>query len=203
MKAILILLVLFTMRYTVSAQQSPNYIRVHMESINSLTSNKFKVDVTKHNETIKITYSLCDSTSFKTLRKNPRYVMLMNSIGTNISPDSATKMQLELRLLWEQQTYYSTDSLLLNPATDTAYASLLYRLNAASTDSLENPSRVVMDGVHFKFQIQNAAAIRTLYADTPRPASHPLLYTFIHETLEVYRRKKANTFLNTGRTNNY
>ncbi|MDN3549962.1 hypothetical protein [Mucilaginibacter aquaedulcis] len=199
MKTLLFLPFFLTMYYTSGAQQTDNDISVHIESVGSgFPRNKSKIDVIKHNETIKITYSSLDSIGFKTLGKNPRYVRLINNfmpqLKQNTSQDSLKKTVRELDTLTGTQEYYSTNSISLNSTTDTAYTSLLYKLNATSTDSLENKaanhSRIIMDGVHIKFKIQNGDSTRIVNAHSPTSQSNPLLYAFMEETSRIYRQKK-------------
>jgi hypothetical protein len=199
MKTLLFLPFFLTMYYTSGAQQPNNDISVHIESVPSgAPSSKSKIDVVKHNETIKITYSSLDSINYKTLRKNPRYVSLMNNFmppfKQNIPQDSLNKIVRELDTLTAAQEYYKTNSILLNSTIDTAYTSLLYKLNATSTDSLENKaanqSRLVLDGVYIKFKIQNGNSTRIANAHSPTSQSNPLLYAFMQETSRIYRQKK-------------
>src|ERR1700754_1562481 len=157
MKTLIFLSFLLTMYYTSSAQQSNNNITVAINSNAALTGNQFKIEIIKRNNIIKITYYLLDSISYKTLRKNSRYVSLMNNFlpqsGHNTNPDSLKKINRELETLTEAQKHYSKDSILLHPVVDTAYASLLYKLSVTNKDTLENEianrSRIVFDGVRF------------------------------------------------------
>jgi hypothetical protein len=207
-----ILLIIFScLSVSLSAQTVNNDLKIDIRASGSFEGTNLLISIHRHTDSIKIIYKLRDSVNYKGLFKNKRYNDLKKfstwplNVRTRI--DSIQKINLELYNLSQQYTYYSKDSLLISIHSDTIYTKLLDEVSTTGSDSLENKKinkdRAVLDGTYFIFNIKIGNTERNVHAHSPDQISHPILYQLLHQTLEIYRRTKVNSFLSRGRTDYY
>ncbi len=71
-----------------------------------------------------------------------------------------------------------------------AYSQLVDQIFAASSESLEK-NRIVLDGISMVLTLKNDKSARKIYAHSPDKVSHPLIYAFVSETMNLYRQKNG------------
>jgi hypothetical protein len=201
--------VLFLYRHT-NTQPDNTYFKINITANGSGIPNLMQISICKNAGTIKTVYKLKDSINNKELRENRRYAVLheeLPKVLNKANRDSILKILRQLDSITNKYTIYDTDSLTLNANNNTSYSKLLNMVSVTGDVSLENnvynKGRIVLDGTMFEFKIQTGHATRTVYAHSPDPKSNPILYKLLSQTLEIYRKTKANNFLSLSRTGGY
>jgi hypothetical protein len=199
----------FLNRYS-NAQPDNNYLKINITANGSGIPNLMQTNICKNAGIIKIVYKLKDSINNKELQENSRYAVLQEKLPKVLNKanrDSILKIARELDSITDKYTSYDTDSLTLNANNNIRYSKLLHTVGVTGNTSLEynvyNKNRIVLDGIMFEFKIQAGHVTRTVYARSPDPKSNPILYKLLSQTLEIYRKTKANNFLSRSRTGGY
>ena len=209
---ILLLLFPFMLAQGLCAQTSQHSYAIAIQAKSSATNSAFTIAIDKADDRIKIVYTLKDSVSQEELYKDERYKALLLKADTLFSQQERDKAELlkvtdALDALTKQYTHYRKDSLVFNSRKNAAYTKLLNEVYLSTPEELENKEanrrRIVLDGTMFQFILTSNAGSRVVYAHSPSSDSHPLLSRLIDTTLEVYRQKTGNTFLDKEKTAGY
>ena len=192
------------------AQKLP-LIQIDITATNAFKGTYLFISICSYEDVTKIVYKVKDSLDNKGLKSDTQYMTLekyrKEVIDTERNVDPALKLMQKFAEISKKHTHYSMDSVLVSTKSTPLYTKLLNKVANISTDSLENSKanidRVVLDGTHFDFHIKRLNQQRVVRAHSPTQKSHPILYDLLHQTMELYRNKKNNTFLTKARTDGY
>ncbi len=103
---------------------------------------------------------------------------------------------------------FSEDSIRFSNKKISAYINLFKEILRTPSDSFEvkppvGTTRIVLHGTSVSFRIREKDKFRAIFAYHPSSTSHPLLYRFLKETIDMYRENKKNDFLNRLRKAGY
>jgi hypothetical protein len=206
-----LLLISFLFYQCLYSQANNKDLSITISAKTSVTGGEYLVHIYRQHEHIKIVYLMRDSIDYLSLQKDKNYkeywdtlLRLFNNLKENKNRFNFYFERVDSII--KQFTYYKRDSILVKAKSNVSYSNLLDEILHTPTEVPENraanKNRFVMDGTHFKFDIQSKES-RSIHVHSPRPNSHPLLYQFISETLGMYRRSATNTFLDKKYTSGY
>ncbi len=177
-------------------------VRIKIYRIGSSNSYGPIIDIYKTDNTIKIVYSVFERVIKDSLAEEDFLNKLM--VFMKLKKYDITDSIIEK--YHEKYYVYNRDSLFLNKKTDADYFKLVDKFYSTTDEALENKNiyqsqvkyrtDIAIDGVTFFFKIISRAGIREVSAHSPISTSHPLLYELLTNTLNTYRNKKHNIFLN-------
>ena len=170
----------------------------------------FLINIYRSGQDIKIIYKLNDSVSSlinsDTIIENYRKIIRDTANHPNkngIVKNAVTKIEE----LSEPYTFYSVDSIAFSINDKREFSSLLDSIFNYPKERLEkriiNKNRITLDGMKFRFIINNSYAQKVIYIHNPDATSSPMLWQLVHESLDLYRNAKKNSFLNVKRTYGY
>lgn len=164
------------------------------------------VIIVKNGSIIKVIYSVLDH-----IQRNAKAEAQMRAdLAALMQKRNTTKIEPAVDILMEkykEKNYiYKKDSITLDAKTNANYFALVDKVFAADNKTLDNgmtrTNTIMVDGMTFNFKIITSTGVRTLAAWAPNATTHPLLYSLIHGSYDVYHAKKHNNFL-TGKTIGY
>jgi hypothetical protein len=196
--------------YNSFAQKAPR-VEITITATNAFRGTYLFISIYGYEDVTKIVYKVKDSLDNKELESDTQYTALQKYrkgvIDTEKSNDPALTLMKRFAEISERHTHYTKDSILFNTQANTSYIKLLNKVINTNTSALESVSskntRIILDGTHFVFIIKALNQNRRVFADSPTQKSYPILYALLHQTIELYRNKKNNTFLTTARTGGY
>jgi hypothetical protein len=190
--------------------QPINLPYISIRARTSVSGGEFSIDIHFKEDTLKIIYKLKDRTIGEMEKdvEGIRYRDMYRSIK-NLNPRNDTIIYLIHKLDSINQVYtsYRIDSIELINTENISYFNLINQVLNSSIAILENKpyneSRGVLDGTLIVFTVVSNGVAKTAYANSPSPASHPLLYSLLNQTLNLHRERHKNSFLTVKATNGY
>jgi len=178
-------------------------------TIRTFNQRNFIINIHQSDNSIKIVYSLYDSTESIKEHADTAFQRFVKMFMT---PDGPGKLKNDvlfdkLIVIEDRYTIYDRDSIILNANVDTAYFHLFNKV--INTNEFEvkekdgNGIRVYLDGTEFTYKIKTETGIRKVSAHSPTEATFPLLYALLNRSLNIYREKKSDVFLDKKRTRGY
>lgn len=192
------------------AQKLP-LIQIDITATNAFKGTYLFMSIYNFGDSTKIVYKTKDSLDNKGLKSDTQYMALQGFSGKFLeaqkNEDSVLKIMRKFVEISQRHTYYSKDSIFFNNHDNASYTKLLNKVINTNTSTLESlPSKntnIILDGTHFVFVIKAPNQNRRVFADSPTQKSYPILYDLLHQTTELYRKRKNNTFLTTAKTDGY
>lgn len=192
------------------AQKAADTFTIDIDARGSGSMSRFVVNIERSPDLVKIVYAVRDSLSNEGLKENKDYTTLLHQfVAANDANERDTALIQSIMHQFDsiEIASYSKDSLAFKPSKSAHYTKLINKIYSATTEQLENieanRKRIVLDGTLFKIKIQSSSGSRIIYAHSPEEMSHPLLAELITETLDLYRGKNQNAFLDKRKTNGY
>lgn len=206
-----LLLLLMCYSKVLYSQSNAEHISIVMGGSSAFKGALFTVRIDASRDSIKVVYKLNRSVDYKAVSNDSVYKKWLKytiaPLNVTASQDTVMKALAKCAGVIGKYTSYDKDSLLLDAKTNIAYATLLNRIVATPSDTLENvanhPPRIVHDGTHYGFTIFDGKTSRNLWATSPTQKTFPILYELLDETMEVYRDNKHNTFLDKTKTGGF
>lgn len=163
------------------------------------------VESTPNND-LQIKYMLKDSVS-KSINNDEFYKSTIERfLNANLKFEDQVTLMEKMDSISQRHTYYTTDSITVNPGKDAEYLQLFNTFLSSSAESTEQDKksvRIVLDGLPMVFTLSEGNLSRKVYATSPSQDSNPLMYKFISETMKLYRENKPEGILSKGRTRGY
>ena len=168
---------------------------------------QFFVDVKRDQNSIFIQYRIRVKENDEEREKDTNTIKVRQDFLKikNISPknDSLLKVLDALDSLYLAYTTYRIDTLKLVRDSFPEFNCIIDNIFKTSTDSLQNSGQIYLDGTSFTFKLKNLGKVRTVYANSVSKTNHPLLAEFVAATMELYRTRKNNIFLDRRSTAGY
>ena len=173
-------------------------------------SEVFLINIYRSGQDIKIIYKLNDSVSSlinsDTIIEN--YRKIIRDTANHPNKNGVVKNAVaKIEELSEPYTFYSVDSIAFSINEKIEFSSLLDSIFNCPKEGLEkrtiNKNRIALDGMKFRFIINNSHEQKVIYIHNPDATSSPMLWQLVHESLDVYRNTKRNNFLTVKRTYGY
>ena len=187
--------------------QSPAYY-MHIDALTSVAGKDFQIAITRTPRFVRLRYARRDSVRTRQFKTDfPEFF----HTGAPLPDPTAERERLRFfsRVL-DRYTVFTQDSIQLSVGKHPAFVQLLDSVYTASDETLEqkqrNQRRYVLDGTLvtlLRATRKGAEAPQELGVRHPQPATHPLLYRLLHETLQVYRRNHQESFLTLEATSGY
>lgn len=192
-----------------NGQRLPRRYAIQIRAQNGVNGSDFRIYITRTPRVISLRYGRLDSIQTAQLHADPRYAAYVAAVLPGSHSAAAHLAALtRFSALVEQYKVYRWNSLRLGPTPARPFRHLLDSLYATSAAQLErraeNRNRYVLDGTSVSVRVTtDAQLIKALSVYAPRPASHPLLYRLLHESLQLYRQAHPTSFLDLRYTRGY
>lgn len=199
-----LLLALLLLTATCFAQPSEKH-RIHLTVSQGFGSEIFNILISQTSEDTKIVYSKLDSVNKEMASRDKEVINVMNLYAKSNyldKPNSVEgeKFEQELKKLLLKYSFYTRDSLLLKSNDNKEYSILLDQFHLASKESLEEIAKLNRAGaligpiVEVKLNSEGETS-KVLTYISPGSDKHPLIYKLVSETLNLYRKRHPNSFL--------
>lgn len=201
MKANLTLLLLFVATLSFGATKPERRIVLKAGSLGI-----FYVIVTStNNDDLQIKYMLNDSIS-KNINNDELYKSTVHTfLNGNLKFEDKLALANKIDSINQKYTYYTADSLIIKKNKNPQYQQIFDTFFSSSESTEENKKnvRIVLDGLTMTFTLSEGHSTRKIYATSPSQDSHPIMYQFISQTMNLYRMQKPEGILTKGRTRGY
>ena len=196
---------------TFSFGQSSVFSRIVIKATTSVVDREYFVDICLNIDSLKVIYKQKDSISSFVVNDpavvDSRKFIIKLLERSSAKTDTLIKAVNKLDSLYHLYTFYSVDSIQVPNAMAKDFVDLVRRVFSTSYKELEdeagNKNRAVFDGTRMTYTLIDRNSIRKVHAHSPTLKSHPLLASLIIQSLNLYRERKKNDFLNKRSTSGY
>jgi hypothetical protein len=184
--------------------------QIHLMAYNSATGQQYAMVINEHKHSFNLSYRLLDSVSSLLSATAPAYTQRIQSVK-NPSPHNDTVQQIiaEIDSARERHSFYTQDELVIQKRHHKGYVRLFNQVLKTAyinigTPTINSPTHLVLDGTAFMIRKQVGDISSAGWVQSPTATSHPALYHFIHQTLNLYRQKGAKSgWLDVSKTGGY
>jgi hypothetical protein len=166
---------------------------ISFQGVDAWGSHKFNVNIYFSNHSGKLVIAFQDSVRISSLRNDLKYISLRVEEGKfGLDEVKPRWISDSLGKVIENHYAYTKDSVSLDLAKHKNYENLLKRF--CSVDKHEIVPKIEgnwLDGYILSISIATADKRSTLYADTPKSNTHPLLIEMLSSTLDRFRDSAA------------
>ena len=160
-------------------------IVIHITGHDAWVDHQFFVDIYKRGNSAKLVYSYRDGVKYAEARKDKRFDLLRTKQQqfTTDDPKRAALTDTILKL-YQYHSAFTRDSITINLKKDINYNNLLQRFSEATKEELAPKiEHTWLDGCTISTTIITIDRNSEIHTDTPGEATHPLLMSFIRNTL--------------------
>ncbi|MCU4189184.1 hypothetical protein M9Q43_08415 [Flavobacterium sp. HXWNR29] len=179
---------------------------ISFEGYSHMRKKGFKIRVIEKEDILIIETRKLDTISKKML-EDKQYKKNSQKIKNLQNQEKFDKREVQSLVIedLEIRNKYSTqeiDSLIIDKSQFINYYNLFTQIFKTPINILENKSnsRIVLDGHSIPTIIKNKSRVVFLQLQSPNENSHPILFNFLKETLNLYRKEKPTNTLNTEYT---
>jgi hypothetical protein len=172
---------------------------------NGNAGKEFQLVITRMASRVQLRYGSLDSIRMTQFRADPDFYHPELAIS-----DPAVEHARMQRFNSAIQKYkvFTEDSIQLEVRSHRSLVQLLDSVYKASPEALAqkeaNRKRIVLDGTLVYVVVKPSRGVgKEVWAQSPAPDSHPLLYRLIHESLQVYRAEHVGATLPLSATSGY
>ena len=179
---------------------------ISFEAYSHMRKKGFKISVIEKQDFFVIETQKLDTIS-KKMNEDKQYKKLSkkhDNLSKSENYDIREIQSLAIEYLEISNKYSITeiDSLIIDKSQFIYYYNLFAQIFKTPINILENKNntRIVLDGHSIYTIIKNKSRIVYLPLQSPNEKSHPILFNFLKETLNLCRKERPNNTLNTEYT---
>lgn len=159
--------------------------------------------VSTPNNEVRIKYMLHDSLS-NSIRNDEFYKSRIELFRKgNLKLEEKVTLMEKIDSITQQYTYYTIDSITVNTEENPQYLQVFNTFFASSAEYHEKTNQIILDGISMVFTLSEGRSSRKIYGRSPNQDSNPLMYEFISQTMNMYRKQKPGGILSRDRTRGY
>lgn len=193
--------------FSAQHQKLPEYL-IEIDGYASINNLKMKIRIEYLSEEIKVVYKKRTGYVPDSDENNSERIHLLKKYEkakTKIRKEKILKKMMELNI---KNELYKTDSLALKIREHEQYANTIETfLNTKEEIILKNfasEKYILLDGTSFNIRITEKGKLtKNFKVQAPRSDSYPLINQLICESLDLYRAKFEDSFLDKKHTNGY
>jgi hypothetical protein len=171
---------------------------------NGNAGKEFQLVITRMASRVQLRYGSLDSgmTQFRT---DPDFYH-PELAGANLAVEHARMQRFNSAI--QKYKVFTEDSIQLEVRSHRSLVQLLDSVYKANPEVLTqkeaNGKRIVLDGTLVYVVVKPSRGVgKEVWAQSPAPDSHPLLYRLLHESLQVYRAEHVGSTLPLSATSGY
>ena len=196
MKKIIIVLILFFSAHLFSQNN-----KLSFGSFPTSNQKGYNVSVKESQYEVSIEVKLIDSISSKIV-EDRKYRQLSKKLNkyfatNNRSKERSNSIALDFDQLFEKYSSYRIQTVVLDKKKHSEYYLEFNQVLNTPLQILKNEdkSRIVIDGYTVKFKRKTKNESELLSLNTPNAKSHPILFKFMMDTLNIFRSEDKNNFI--------
>lgn len=173
------------------------------------TEKSSLIRIKEENKMLFLEYKLIDSIS-SALNKDKKYNRILRKIKKlSFKPENSKLIEnhvYQLNIITEKYIFHKTDTLLISLSENEIYYNDFINLFNTHVDILKNKkkTRIVLDSNRsIQTILKSNDDIKIIPMMSPDEKSHPLLISFLKNSLNLYREQKQNNFLSKEYIYNY
>jgi len=172
---------------------------IHIKGLFYFHQHSFRIDIERDTDSIKVVYSVIDSTTQLTIRQ-----MKLEKNKTGHGPFS---WWMDMDSLAIKNSFYQKDSLTISRKNNIPYDTFLDSCFSASdaefAEEEKHKGTIVLDGNPFELVVVNNSSTRKFKAVSPVVSSYPGIFKLITRSFALYKQKKTGTFFSDNNTGSY
>lgn len=173
------------------------------------TEKSSSIHIKEENKMLFLEYKLIDSIS-SALNKDKKYNRILRKIEKLSFKEENLKLienhLYQLNIIKEKYIFYKSDSILVPISENEIFYNDFNNLFNTHVDILKNKkkTRIVLDSNRsIQTILKSNNDIKIIPMMSPDEKSHPILISFLKNTLDLYREQKQNNFLSKEYIYNY
>lgn len=173
------------------------------------TEKSSSIHIKEENKMLFLEYKLIDSIS-SALNKDKKYNRILRKIEKLSFKEENLKLienhLYQLNIIKEKYIFYKSDSILVPISENEIFYNDFNNLFNTHVDILKNKkkTRIVLDSQRsIQTILKSNDDIKIIPMMSPDEKSHPILISFLKNTLDLYREQKQNDFLKKEYIYNY
>jgi hypothetical protein len=189
---------------------SQHYVKTYPYTIlisahNGNAGKEFQLVITRMASRVQLRYGSLDSVRMTQFRTDPDFYH-PELAGADLAIEHARLQRFNRAI--QKYKVFTEDSIQLEVRSHRSLVQLLDSVYKASPDVLAqkeaNRKRIVLDGTLVYVVVKPSRGVgKEVWAQSPAPDSHPLLYRLLHESLQVYRAEHVGATLPLSTTIGY
>ncbi|WP_276499352.1 hypothetical protein [Pontibacter litorisediminis] len=180
------------------SQTTGNY-KIEITANASASNSEFKIHLLKDTDTAKVIYFKRKQEDSKPTKQDSLEIQELTETFLN-----DLEAQKRLTQLFEKYKSYDKDSLIISSNHPLLRISDSLSREKNLHVKKSDKSRIILDGTLLKIRVQHENGPEyEFYALSPQKDSHPLVYQFINDALELYRGSVEDPILTKNHTNGY